>query len=320
MDYLLVAAGVLFLFLGGEALLRGAVSLAQHLRVSPMIIGLTVVGFGTGAPELIVCLEAALTGQPAIAVGNVIGSNIANILLILGISALIRSLPVPREALWRDGMVMLGASVLVVGLAVLGTMDRWQGILLFAGLILFWGYIYRTERKNRSDELAAASAEIEEDPVGVPSRVGIASLLALVGLAALAFGSNLFLEGAVGLARAFGVSEAVIGLSLVAVGTSLPEVAAATVAAARGRGDVALGNVIGSNIVNVLGIMGLAAMTTPLPLDAVTPCDLAVFIGSAVLALVFFSTGRRIARPEGGFFLFAYGAYMWALFAQICPF
>lgn len=320
MDYLLVAAGVLFLFLGGEALLRGAVSLAQHLRVSPMIIGLTVVGFGTGAPELIVCLEAALTGQPAIAVGNIIGSNIANILLILGLSALIRSLPVPREALWRDGMVMLGASALVVGLAVFGTMDRWQGILLIAGLILFWGYIYRSERKNRSDELAAASAEIKEDPVGVPSRVGIASLLSLVGLAALAFGSNLFLDGAVGLARAFGVSEAVIGLSLVAVGTSLPEVAAATVAAARGRGDVALGNVIGSNIINVLGILGLAAIAAPLPLDAVTPCDLAVFIGSAVLALVFFSTGRRIARPEGGFFLFAYGVYMWALFAYPCPF
>jgi cation:H+ antiporter len=320
MDYLLVAAGVLFLFLGGEALLRGAVSLAQHLRVSPMIIGLTVVGFGTGAPELIVCLEAALTGQPAIAVGNIIGSNIANILLILGLSALIRSLPVPREALWRDGMVMLGASALVVGLAVFGTMDRWQGILLIAGLILFWGYIYRSERKNRSDELAAASAEIKEDPVGVPSRVGIASLLSLVGLAALAFGSNLFLDGAVGLARAFGVSEAVIGLSLVAVGTSLPEVAAATVAAARGRGDVALGNIIGSNIINVLGILGLAAIAAPLPLDAVTPCDLAVFIGSAVLALVFFSTGRRIARPEGGFFLFAYGVYMWALFAYPCPF
>ena len=319
MDYLLVAGGALFLFLGGEALLRGAVSLARHLRVSPMIIGLTVVGFGTGAPELIVCLEAALTGQTAIAVGNVIGSNIANILLILGLSALIRSLPVPREALWRDGMVMLGASVLVVGLAVLGTIGRWQGILLVAALILFWGYIYRSERKNRSDELAAASAELDEDPVGVPQRVGIASLLSLVGLVALAFGSNLFLEGAVGLARAFGVSEAVIGLSLVAIGTSLPEVAAATVAAARGRGDVALGNVIGSNIINVLGILGLAAIAAPLPLDAVTVCDLAVFVGSAILALVFFSTGRHIARSEGGFFLFAYGAYMWTLFAFPCP-
>ena len=319
MDYLLVAAGVLFLFLGGEALLRGAVSLARHLRVSPMIIGLTVVGFGTGAPELIVCLEAALTGQPAIAVGNVIGSNIANVLLILGLSAMIRSLPVPREALWRDGMVMLGASALVVGFAMLGTMYRWQGILLFAGLLLFWGYIYRSERKSRSDELAAAGAEIEEDPVGVPRRVGIAGLLSLAGLVTLAFGSDLFLDGAVGLARTFGVSEAVIGLSLVAIGTSLPEVAAATVAAARGRGDVALGNVIGSNIVNVLGILGLAAMATPLPLDAVTPCDLAVFLGAAVLALVFFFTGRRIARREGGFFLFAYAAYMWALFAYPCP-
>ncbi|MDJ0942277.1 MAG: calcium/sodium antiporter [Kiloniellales bacterium] len=320
MDYLLVAAGVLFLFLGGEALLRGAVSLARHLRVSPMIIGLTVVGFGTGAPELVVSLEAALTGQPAIAVGNVIGSNIANIFLILGLSAMIRSLPVPREALWRDGMVMLGASVLVVGFAMLGTMERWQGILLFAGLILFWGYIYRSERKNRSDELAAASAELDEDPVGVPRRVGIASLLSLVGLVALAFGSNVFLEGAVGLARTYGVSEAVIGLSLVAIGTSLPEVAAATVAAARGRGDVALGNVIGSNIINVLGILGLAAITTPLPLDAVTPCDLAVFVGGAVLALIFFFTGRRIARREGAFFLCGYGAYMWALFAYPCPF
>lgn len=318
MDYLLVAGGIVALFLGGEALLRGAVGLARQLRVSPMIIGLTVVGFGTGAPELVVCLEAALSGQPAIAVGNVIGSNIANILLILGLAAMIRSLPVPRETLWRDGMVMLATTVVVVLFALFGNMERWQGLLLFAGLILFWSYIYRTERKNR-DELKAAGEELETDPVGLPRRTGISLLLSLAGLIVLAVGSDLFLDGAIGLARTFGVSEAVIGLSLVALGTSLPEMAAAGVAAYRGRGDVALGNVIGSNIINVLGIMGLSAMATPLPLDAVTPCDLAVFLGAAVLALIFFATGRRIARREGVVFVSGYLAYIWMIYALPCP-
>lgn len=315
MDYLLVAAGVVLLFFGGEALLRGAVGLARQLRVSPLMIGLTVVGFGTGAPELIVCIEAALSGQPAIAVGNVIGSNIANILLILGLSAMIRSLPVPPEALWRDGMVMLGASVLVVGFSFFDIMRFWQGILLLSGLVLFWGYIYRAERRNRADELAAAGEELDADPVGVPRRTGISLLLAVAGLVTLAFGSDIFLDGAIGLARAFGVSEAVIGLSLVAIGTSLPEVAAAGVAAYRGRGDVALGNVIGSNIINVLGILGLASMVAPLPLYVVTPVDLGVFLGAPALALVFFMTGRRIARREGCVFFLGYVAYIFTLFA-----
>ena len=318
MDYLLVAGGIVALFLGGEALLRGAVGLARQLHVSPMIIGLTVVGFGTGAPELVVCLEAALSGKPAIAVGNVIGSNIANILLILGLAAMIRSLPVPREAVWRDGMVMLATTVVVVLFALFGDMERWQGLLLFAGLILFWTYIYRTERKNR-DELKAASEELETDPVGLPRRPGISLLLSLAGLIVLAFGSDLFLDGAIGLARTFGVSEAVIGLSLVALGTSLPEMAAAGVAAYRGRGDVALGNVIGSNIINVLGILALSAIATPLPLDAVTPCDLAVFLGAAVLALIFFATGRRIARREGVVFFAGYLGYIWMIYALPCP-
>lgn len=318
MDYLLVAGGIVALFLGGEALLRGAVGLARQLRVSPMIIGLTVVGFGTGAPELVVCLEAALSGQPAIAVGNVIGSNIANILLILGLAAMIRSLPVPREAVWRDGMVMLATTVVVVLFALFGNLERWQGLLLFAGLILFWTYIYRTERKNR-DELTAAGEELETDPVGLPRRTGISLLLSLAGLIVLAFGSDLFLDGAIGLARTFGVSEAVIGLSLVALGTSLPEMAAAGVAAYRGRGDVALGNVIGSNIINILGIMGLSAIATPLPLNAVTPCDLAVFLGAAVLALIFFATGRRIARREGTVFFAGYLAYIWMIYELPCP-
>ncbi len=319
MDYLLVAGGICALFLGGEALLRGAVGLARQLRVSPMIIGLTVVGFGTGAPELVVCLEAALSGQPAIAVGNVMGSNIANLLLILGIAAMIRSLPVPREAVWRDGMVMLATTVVVVVFAFFGDLERWQGVLLFASLVLFWGVIYRTERRNR-DELSAAGEDLETDPVGLPRRTGISLLLSLVGLIVLAFGSDLFLDGAIGLARTFGVSEAVIGLSLVALGTSLPEMAAAGVATFRGRGDVALGNVIGSNIINVLGILGLSAIATPLPLDAVTPCDFAVFLGSALLALVFFVTGRRISRREGTLFVAGYLGYIWMIYALPCPF
>ena len=320
MDYLMVLGGLACLFFGGESLLRGAVGLARQWQVSPLLIGLTVVGFGTGAPELIVCLEAALTGKPDIAVGNVIGSNIANVLLILGIASMIRNLEVPPEAFWRDGMVMFAATVVVVAFSTLGTMAIWQGILLFAGLIFFWGYCYRTERRDKDDEITAAGLELEEDPVGVPRRLGLSVLLAIVGLTTLAFGSNIFLDGAVGVARTYGVSEAVIGLSLVAIGTSLPEMAAAGVAAVRGRGDVALGNIIGSNIFNILGILSLAAMAAPLPLDAVTLCDYLVFLGATVLALVLFFTGRRVNRIEGACFLIAYVVYLSVLFTYPCPF
>jgi cation:H+ antiporter len=310
MDYALAIGGLVLLFLGGESLIRGAVGLARKLDVSPLFTGLVVVGFGTSAPEFVVCLEAALRGQYDITIGNIVGSNIANLMLILGVAALIQPILSRASILRRDGLAMLLASVMLVGLAFLGEVSRSLGVML---LILLFGFIavcWISERRQSN----GADSEIEEEieDVGkLPGPLWLAAFAVVVGIAALVAGSNMLIEGATGIARAYGISQAVIGVTLVAIGTSLPELAAVIVAAIRNHADVALGNVLGSNVFNVFGMLGLTALIEPLAINrAFLDLDMWVMLGVSALLLVFLTTGNRLNRGESLVLLAGYTAYV----------
>lgn len=310
MDYLLAVGGLVLLFAGGESLVRGAVGLAQRMDVSPLFTGLVVVGFGTSAPEFVVCLEAALRGQYDITVGNIVGSNIANIMLILGIAALIQPVMSRASILRRDGVAMLVASVVLVGLAFFGEVSRPLAALMLLVLAVFIGVCYMSERQNNGEMLETAEHEVE-DLGRLPRSLWLALLASLVGMIALVFGSRMLVEGATEIARAYGMSEAVIGITLVAIGTSLPELAAAMVAAFRNHGDVALGNVLGSNVFNVFGMLGLTALIEPVAVSSVfLDLDLWVMLGASVLILVFLTTGRCLNRIESLLLLVGYVGYV----------
>ncbi|RDD61808.1 calcium/sodium antiporter [Ferruginivarius sediminum] len=308
MDYALAIGGFVLLFLGGESLVRGAVGLAQRLDTSPLFTGLVVVGFGTSAPEFVVCLEAALRGQYDITVGNIVGSNIANIMLILGLAALVQPVISRPSILRRDGFAMLAASVLLVGLAFAGGISRWMAVAMLAVLIGFIAYCFRGERNNGG--VKGYEHEIE-DLGRLPHRLPLALLASAIGIAALVFGSRMLVGGATGIARDAGVSEAVIGVTLVAVGTSLPELAAALVAALRRHADVALGNVLGSNVFNVFGMLALTALIEPVAISrGFLTLDLWVMLGVSCLLLVFMKTGDRVNRMESGVLLAGYAVYV----------
>lgn len=310
MDYALAIGGLVLLFLGGESLLRGAVALARRLDVSTLFIGFVVVGFGTSAPELVVCLEAALQGRDDITIGNIVGSNIANVMLILGMAALIHPVVSRASVLRRDGVAMLLASVLMVGLAYAGGVDRLLAVGMLLLLAGFLGYCIRCERNGA---LAAYEEEVE-DMSRLPRNGGVAALIALVGMAVLIAGGRMLVDGATGIAREAGVSEAVIGVTLVAVGTSLPELATVIVAALRKHGDVALGNVLGSNVFNVFGMLGLTALVEPVSISpAFLQLDLWVMLGVSLLLMVFMRTGYRVNRAESCVLILGYAAYVWVL-------
>ena len=314
--FLEVAGGLVLLLFGGEYLVRGAVALADRLGVSHLVIGLTVVAAGTSSPELMVCLIAALEGSPGIAVGNVIGSNIANILLILGVAGLICVLPVNRKSLYRDGTVAIFATVLLVVMSLTGTIERWHGILMLTCLVAYLGFCYRSDRNSRK-ALASMDVEIEE-LAGKDRRLWLVLVCLFGGLTAVLVGSNLLVEGATEVARAAGISEAVIGLSLVALGTSLPELATGIIAARHKHTDLALGNVLGSNIFNVLAIMGVVAIAQPLAVPAeIIAFDLWAMLGITIAFLGVAFAARRIGRPVAVVFLLAYAGYIFALYAGI---
>ncbi len=309
-DLFLTVAGLVILVLAGEATVRGAVGLARLLGVSPAMIGLTVVAFGTSAPELVVSLQASIGGAPDIAVGNVVGSNIANILLILGAGALIAPLICDPGMVRRDGMAMIVALLLLCSLGLSGVIVAWQGVLMVLVLI---GYVvgsYILDRRNGT-AVADLHAREAEETTGVPRKPALVLLYVAIGLAGLVIGAHLLVEGAVGVARAAGVSESVIGLSLVAVGTSLPELAATMAAAWRRHTDVAIANVLGSNLFNVLLILGAASMVAPLPIAPdIVRVDLWVMLGSGIVLIPIMITGRHISRLEGVVLLLLYAAYI----------
>ena len=304
-DWLLVFAGLAILVLAGDALVKGAVNLALRLGIPPVVVGLTVVAFGTSAPELLVSIQAALAGQPGIALGNVVGSNIANVLLVLGIPALIQTLHTSHGDSRRGYLTMIAGSVLFTALLFLGPLGRVHGLILLTGLgIMLWDNV-RTARAHRHRQR-------EEEVEGADPRIRgwkIAAYL-VAGLAALPIGADLLIRGATDIARTFGLSETVIGLTLVAVGTSLPELAATTMAAVRRQADMAVGNVIGSNVFNLLGIIGITALIRPLAVpDEMLRLDIWVMLATSLL-LAPFVLGRRDATlPVGIAFCLLYAGY-----------
>jgi len=310
LNFLLLVLGVALLTVGGEALIRGSLAAARCLGVSPLLSGLVIIGFGTSTPELVVSVDAALSQRPDIAIGNVVGSNIGNILLILGTCALITPLAVKPMALRRDAVTVVAASILfivLVGGSALGPADA--AIFLMA-LVAYLVWAYWSERLHASTYAELHKAEAEE-LTALPKSVAWTVTTVIAGLLLLIAGSRVLLVGAIGIADHFGVSEAVIGLTLVAVGTSLPEFSISVIAALRRHADVAVGNILGSNIFNLLGILGVSALLQPLPVHArILQFDQWVMLGTSLLLLLFLYTGHRLSRLEGGVLLAGYGVYV----------
>jgi cation:H+ antiporter len=305
-----VLLALAILTVGADVLVRGASSLALRLGVSALAVGLTVVAFGTSAPELVVSLSAAFRGASDIAVGNVVGSNICNIALILGLAALIRPIVVEAKVFRFDAPLLIVVSVLLSGLLLTGGLTRLTGGAFFLGV---GGYTAATLWFARREGRAVQ----KEFAAGVPAAGAAIALdfgMVIAGLLGLMLGGRLFVGAAVSLAETLGISQAVIGLTVVAVGTSLPELATSIVAAIRGQGDIAVGNIVGSNIFNILGILGATALVQPLPMGGIERVDLAVMLLLAVALLPILRTGFVVSRIEGGLLLASYIGYVaWRL-------
>jgi cation:H+ antiporter len=312
MQLLLFIAGLAFLILGAEALVRGSSRLAAGLGISPLVIGLTVVAFGTSAPELAVGIKAAVSGQADLALGNAVGSNIFNVLFILGLSALIAPLAVSRQLIRQDVplMILLSALVLILGLD--GTLSRIDGALLFVGLVVYLGVLMVQSRQ---------SSRSATDDAGTKNMVSKGWMrntgLALGGLALLVLGSQWLVQSAEAIARHLGVSEMVIGLTVVAAGTSLPELVTSVIASLRGERDIAVGNVVGSNLFNIMGVLGLSSIVAPTGIQVSTAAirfDLPIMIAVAFACLPIFFTGGTISRREGAMLFGYYAVYTLYLF------
>lgn len=321
MSILLFVLGLVFLVIGAEALVKGASRLAAAFRVSPLIIGLTVVAFGTSAPELAVSIEAALADQAGIAVGNVIGSNIFNVLFILGVSALIVPLAVSAQLIRLDVPLMVALSVSVFLLALDGSLSRVDGMLLVAGLVAYVAFLILQSRRDNgaADAAATADANATAEPAGVATNPGWLLNLGLLagGLTLLIVGSRWLVDAAIAFAQYLGVNELVIGLTIVAAGTSMPEVVTSIVAALRGERDIAVGNVVGSNIFNIMGVLGAASVMAPHGIEispAVLAFDFPIMIAVAFACVPIFFTGGVIGRLEGALFLGYYVLYSLYLF------
>lgn len=310
----MLVGGLVVLVIGAEVLVRGASRLAAAAGISPLVIGLTVVAFGTSSPEMAVSVQSALSGQAGadIAIGNVVGSNIFNVLFILGLAAVVAPLIVAQQLVRLDVPIMIGVSVLLLLLAGDGNVNRWEGLLLFAGIIAYTAFAIYQGRKEKDKAVEAEYAkEYSEKPRGA-GQLALNLGLVVGGLALLVLGSNWFVEGAISLARAFGVSELIIGLTIVAAGTSMPEVAASVIASLKGERDIAVGNVVGSNLFNILAVLGLASIVAPSGVNVAPSAisfDIPVMIAVAIACLPIFFTGYEIARWEGWVFLGYYVAY-----------
>ncbi|MEQ8227394.1 MAG: calcium/sodium antiporter [Rhodospirillales bacterium] len=309
MMYLELLIGLVILVGAAEVMIRGAVGLARIFGLSPMLIGMTVIALGTSAPELVVSLDAALSGNPGIATGNVVGSNIANILLIVGAAAILMPMVRRQDRLNRDALLLVLCTALFIMLCWTEQLDWPHGLLLFAVFAAFMGVAYW--RDTHDPKASAERAGEVEDVGAVPQKAWIAWATALGGLVGIALGADLMVSGGVAIARSFGLGEEVIGLTLIAIGTSLPELAASAVAARRGHPDVAIGNIVGSNMFNMLGIAGIVAMTTPLPVPTtMLAFDIWVMLGSVVLIAPVMMGWVGVNRAGGAFLLLLYTVYL----------
>lgn len=310
MTYFLILAGFALLLVGGESVVRGSVALAQRLGVSPLIVGLTIVGFGTSLPEMVVSVNAALVGSPGLAVGNVVGSNIANILLILGVAAVIAPIAVHPGAVKRDLMGMTAVTLVYVALGMSGQIVYWHGVLMLIALFGYIGFTVWHDNKS-NDEVAELHREEAAEMGVIPLRTVSIGFIIVIGLFAVVAGAEMLVTGATTLAKEYGVPEEVIGLTIVAIGTSLPELATSIIAAYRGHSDVCVGNVLGSNLFNLFGITGVTALFAPLPFsDKIINFDLWILLAATAIIIPFMLSGRRISRPEGCVLLVLYVGFI----------
>lgn len=308
----LLILGVILLVIGAESLVRGASRMASMVGVSPLVIGLTVVAFGTSAPELAVSIHSAFNGYADLAVGNVVGSNICNVLLILGLSALVAPLVVAQQLVRLDVPIMIGVSGLMLLFSLDGYINPSDGMILFVGGIVYTIFLLYQSRQEKDAEV---QDEYEQEYGPRPfawSQMGINTLLLLLGLVGLVIGSRLLVYGAVKIATAFGASPLIIGLTIVAIGTSLPELATSMVASFRGERDIAVGNVVGSNIFNILVVLGATSALTPNGIqisESALAFDIPIMVAVSVMCFPIFFSENLVSRWEGGLLLSYYLAY-----------
>jgi cation:H+ antiporter len=312
-DILYIALAIILLFFGAESLVKGSSSLALKTGLSPLTVGLTVVAFGTSSPELVVSIKAALAQQGDIAVGNVVGSNLFNIGIILGLTALICPIPVHKQIIKSDSPIALFSAVLLAVFLLNGRIGRIEGVIFFIGIAAYtWMNIAMTRRKRKIGE--ADSAPDNAGVIYKRKTTDIAFILG--GLAVLVVGSEILVEHSVTLARALGISEAVIGLTIISAGTSMPELATSIIAALRKQPDIAIGNVIGSNIFNILGILGTASIISPISAPGISATDYSFMLIFTVLLIPLLYTGRILHRIEGVILLALYGVYLYMLWPK----
>ena len=312
MDILLIIGGLALLFAGGEVLIRGAVAIATALGLSTLLVSTVIVGFGTSTPELVVSVNSALVDSPAIALGNVVGSNIANVLLILGISAIVMPICCKNKSILRDSVIVLMISLALAILSLFLPLNLFVGVSMIALLAAYIGFcIWNESRNNQNHEIEVAKGSASFSSIG--KNLAICG----TGLALLIFGARFLLDGAVSLATNFGISEAVIGLTIVAVGTSLPELITAIIASFRKQSDVVIGNILGSNLFNILGILGVTGIISTIPFDGrIAEYDIWIMTMIAALTIPIIWTGHKISRIEGAVFVALYIAYTVWLFWQ----
>ena len=312
LDFLKLFGGFVYLLMGGDLLVRGALGLARETNIPPMVVGLTIVAMGTSAPELMVSAFSALSGYPSIAIGNVVGSNIANVLLVIGVPVLIHPIICNQAGLSKQTSLMIAVSVFFILLCVFQPITFWEGAALVAVLIGF--LISATRGSTLMPGLDDAQEELER-VLGLPSSSAMIALFIVLGIIALPLGADLIVEGGIGLASSWGISESVIGLSLIAIGTSLPELTTTVIAALHKNSDVAIGNVIGSNLFNILAILGITAMMVDIPVEpSFLRFDLWVMLGASVVLWLFVLLKARIGKFAGVIFLASYASYLYLIF------
>lgn len=317
--FLLLVVGIVVLIVAGDFLVRGAAALARHWGIPSLIVGLTIVAFGTSAPELVVSIQAVMKGAGELASGNVVGSNIANVLLALGLPAMIMAIPTNMPGVGRNALVALLATVIFIVLAFLGNpLQMWQGAILFGGIVIYLLWMFRLAKQGVDDPILAEMTEIEEGEDGLPTNLLMSGLFVIGGLIGLVVGGNLIVDNAVQIASVMGVDETIIGLTIVAIGTSLPEVATVIVAAYRGHSEVAIGNVLGSNIFNLFAVMGAAALAGPVGIaKQIFVFDFWVMLLAMVFLIVFIGTRQAIGRKTGAMLFIAYLLYLAALIRAV---
>lgn len=304
--WLALVIGLVVLYFGAQSLVKGGAGLALRLGLTPLVIGLTVISFGTSSPEMVVSLQAAWGGNGAISIGNVIGSNICNIALILGLCALVTPLTATAQVIRREVPIMIGVSLIALLMLIDGHLARWEGALLLSGLIV---YTVLTVKQARAESTAEAGREFADEIGSKSVALGPSIAQVLGGLAALVVGSHFLVQGAVTLAESWGMSQVVIGLTIIAVGTSLPELATSLVAAIKKESDVAIGNIVGSNIFNILGILGVSALVQPIDAPGLEWGDLIVMLVISIALLPLAKSGGQVSRWEGAGLLAAFVGY-----------